>query len=105
MAKVSSAGAGGNEYNDDLFDYDIENVELDFNIPNPEPLPNSIPPTTQSKGSKKKDELGLENEVEIKRRRITVKLDEQRSLPHAWHCKRVELTIKLDSCQVKDCQD
>jgi len=34
MAKVSSAGAGGNEYNDDLFDYDIENIELDFNIQN-----------------------------------------------------------------------
>ncbi|KAF8246278.1 Swi3-domain-containing protein [Wilcoxina mikolae CBS 423.85] len=65
---------------DDLFDYDIENVELDINIPDPEPLPNSIPSTTQSKGSKKKDGLGLENEVEVKKKRITVKLDEQRLL-------------------------
>jgi len=58
------------EYND-LFAYDIG--ELDIDIP-------EVPKTTTATQPKKRkeDELGLDDEVSVKKKRVTVKLDEQR---------------------------
>jgi replication fork protection complex subunit Csm3/Swi3 len=58
---------------DDLFDYDVDFGDVDFTIPDPEPLP-PLPSATRRKG----DDLGLDEEVQVKKKRVTVKLDEQR---------------------------
>jgi hypothetical protein len=58
---------------DDLFDYDVDFEDVDFAIPDPEPLP-PLPSETQRKG----DDLGLDEEVQVNKKRVTVKLDEQR---------------------------
>ncbi|KAI5815596.1 replication fork protection component Swi3-domain-containing protein [Pyronema omphalodes] len=67
---------------DDLFNYDISDREIDFAIPEPEPLPRAPSPAAnnKSKGKSKKDDLGLEEDVTVKKRRVTVKLDEERLL-------------------------
>lgn len=61
----------GDEYND-LFAYDIG--ELDIEIPE---APKKTAAAPQPK-KRKEDELGLDDEVLIKKKRVTVKLDEQR---------------------------
>ncbi|KAA8902476.1 replication fork protection component Swi3-domain-containing protein [Sphaerosporella brunnea] len=59
---------------DDLFDYDVDIGELDISVPEPPPLPVVTP------GKKDDDILGLDKEVRVRRKRVTVKLDEQRLL-------------------------
>jgi replication fork protection complex subunit Csm3/Swi3 len=67
---------------DDLFNYDISDREIDFAIPEPEPLPRAPSPAannkSKAKSKSKKDDLGLEEEVTVRKRRVTVKLDEGR---------------------------
>ncbi|RPA97841.1 Swi3-domain-containing protein [Choiromyces venosus 120613-1] len=56
--------------NDDLFDYDADIPDIDTTIRQPTP----------EKKDAKKDNLGLDEEVKIKKKRINVKLDEARLL-------------------------
>ena len=64
------------DFDDDLFNYDI-----DISIPDPPPLPDLIAPplpTTSGKKNNKGDDLGLDDEVEVKKTRVSVKLDVER---------------------------
>jgi replication fork protection complex subunit Csm3/Swi3 len=76
MATASTSNPHPDDFDedmDDLFDYDIDIGELDITVPDPAPLPEVTP-------GKKDDILGLDKDVEIKKKRVTVKLDEQRLL-------------------------
>lgn len=61
----SPGGLGGNymDDDDDLCDYDVEIPDID---------------TILKAGENKKDTLGIDEEVKIRKRRIVVKLDEAR---------------------------
>jgi len=77
----------GDEY-DDLFAYDIG--ELDISIP-------TLPTTTLAPQPKKRkeDELGLDDEVSVKKKRVTVKLDEERLV-----CFAGSVIVRLTSVKV-----
>ena len=63
-----TSNAVGEDYmDDDLFDYDADIPDIDTTIRQPTP-----------KKDGKKDNLGLDEEVKIKRKRVNVKLDEAR---------------------------
>ena len=58
---------GENDMDNDLFDYDADIPDIDTTIRQPTPEKDG-----------KKDNLGLDEEVKIKRKRVNVKLDEAR---------------------------
>jgi len=63
-----TSNAVGEDYmDDDLFDYDADIPDIDTTIRQPTPEKDG-----------KKDNLGLDEEVKIKRKRVNVKLDEAR---------------------------
>jgi replication fork protection complex subunit Csm3/Swi3 len=60
-----------NYSDDDLFDYDVDIPDIDTTI--------KEPTLEKSKDSgEKKDSLGLDEEVKIRKKRVNVKLDEAR---------------------------
>jgi replication fork protection complex subunit Csm3/Swi3 len=70
MPGDSSNTAGENYMDDDLFEYDADIPDIDTTIRQPTP----------EKKDGTKDNLGLEEEVKIRKKRINVKLDEARLL-------------------------
>ena len=79
---------------DDLFEYDIDDRdlgELDITIPDLPPAP--------SQTKKGKDDLGLDKEVEVKQKRVVVKLDEQRSSSPVHYATGVYADGYADCCR------
>ncbi|KAF3939679.1 hypothetical protein ABW19_dt0205706 [Dactylella cylindrospora] len=66
---------------DDLFDYDIDNIETTFDTSNPGESSNAAgaPSSAKSKGKDDKD-LGVDEEIKIRKRKPIVKLTEERLL-------------------------
>lgn len=70
----TSVGLDDDYMDDDLFDYDVEIPDIDTTI-----KPSALP------GDNKKDTLGIDEEVKIKKRRIVVKLDEARYVVYSCY--------------------
>ena len=86
---------------DDLFDYDIDEADLqtlDISVP----APRSPPPAATRTG--KEDELGLDAEVKVKKaRKPTVKLDEKRYDKNCFQLKqRLQLTVEQTSGRARN---
>jgi len=67
MSGGTSNAVGENYMDGDLFDYDADIPDIDTTIRQPTPEKDG-----------KKDNLGLDEEVKIKKKRVNVKLDEAR---------------------------
>jgi replication fork protection complex subunit Csm3/Swi3 len=74
-APMANANSFDEDMDDDLFDYDIDIGDLDITVPDP-----VAPPQLVTPGKKDNDILGLDKEVSVRKKRVTVKLDEQRLL-------------------------
>ncbi|KAI5778903.1 replication fork protection component Swi3-domain-containing protein [Geopyxis carbonaria] len=89
MASTSRNAATDDNAMDDLFDYDVDYDNLDFSIPDPKTPPPRAP-------SPKKDILALDEEVQVKAKRVVVKLDEARLMgPNGLPKLRREAPKKL----------
>jgi hypothetical protein len=78
---------------DDLEDYDFPDIDISLQEIQ-EPTKSTKP--TESRGTRKKDSLGIDDEVRVKKKRVNIKLDETRSLQLLLIHTRLQLNVFID---------